>query len=81
MTDPLHSPKIKSWHLERSAIVYIRQSDPQQPVKHPESTARQYALVDRAVALGWPRERVIVIDDDQGKSGSTAEARLSRNGI
>ena len=76
MTDLLHSSKIKAWHLERFAIVYIRQSDPQQPIKHPESTARQYALVDRAVALGWPRERVIVIDDDQGKTGSTAEGRL-----
>jgi DNA invertase Pin-like site-specific DNA recombinase len=76
MTDPQRSPKIKPWHLDRVAIVYIRQSDPQQPVKHPESTARQYALVDRAVALGWPRERVKVIDDDQGKTGSTAEGRL-----
>src|SRR4029077_8199743 len=76
MTDPLYSSKIKPWHLERSAIVYIRQSDPQQIVKHPESTARQYALVDRAVALGWPRERVVVIDEDQGKSGASAEGRL-----
>jgi DNA invertase Pin-like site-specific DNA recombinase len=76
MTDPQRSPKIKPWHLDRIAIVYIRQSDPQQPIKHPESTARQYALVDRAVALGWPRERVKVIDDDQGKTASTAEGRL-----
>ncbi len=76
MTDPLRSPKIKPWHLDRYAIVFVRQSDPQQVVKHPESTARQYALVDRAVALGWPRERVLVIDDDQGKSGTTAEGRL-----
>ena len=76
MTDPQRSPKIKPWHLDRIAIVYIRRSDPQQPVKHPESTARQYALVDRAVALGWPRERVKVIDDDQGKTASTAEGRL-----
>jgi DNA invertase Pin-like site-specific DNA recombinase len=78
MTDPLHliSSKIQSWHLERIAAVYVRQSDPQQPIKHPESTARQYALVDRAVVLGWPRERVVVIDDDQGKSGASAEGRL-----
>ncbi len=75
MTDAKRSPKIKPWHLERCAIVFVRQSDPQQPIKHPESTARQYALVDRAVELGWPRERVIVIDDDQGKSGTTAEGR------
>ena len=76
MTDPLRSPKIKPWHLDRIAVVYVRQSDPQQVVKHPESTARQYALVDRAVALGWPRERVKVIDDDQGMTASTAEGRL-----
>ena len=75
MTDPARSPKIKPWHLDRIAIVYVRQSDPQQVVKHPESTARQYALLDRAVALGWPRERVRVIDEDQGKTGSTAEGR------
>jgi DNA invertase Pin-like site-specific DNA recombinase len=75
MTDLLRSPKIKPWHLDRYAFVYVRQSDPQQVIKHKESTARQYALVDRAVALGWPKERVIVIDEDQGKSGSTAEGR------
>jgi DNA invertase Pin-like site-specific DNA recombinase len=76
MTDPLCSGKIKPWHLDRLAFVYIRQSDPQQIVKNPESTARQYALVDHAVALGWSRDRVVVIDDDQGKTGSTAEGRL-----
>jgi DNA invertase Pin-like site-specific DNA recombinase len=76
MTDPVRSPKIKSWHLDRLAIVFVRQSDPQQPIKHPESTARQYALVDRAVELGWPRDRVLVIDDDQGKTATTAEGRL-----
>jgi DNA invertase Pin-like site-specific DNA recombinase len=75
VTELLHSPKIKPWHLELYAIIYIRQSDPKQAVKHPESTARQYALVERAVALGWPRERVIVIDEDQGTTASTAEGR------
>jgi DNA invertase Pin-like site-specific DNA recombinase len=75
VTDLLSSPKLKPWHLERYAIIYIRQSDPKQPVKHPESTARQYALVDRAVALGWPRERVKVIDEDQGTTAATAEGR------
>lgn len=75
MTDPVNSSKIKHWHLERYAIDYVRQSDPQQPIRHPESTARQYALVDRAVALGWPRERVLVIDEDQGRTASTAEGR------
>jgi DNA invertase Pin-like site-specific DNA recombinase len=76
VTDPLHSSKITPAHLDRWAFIYIRQSDPQQVVKHPESTARQYALVDHAVALGWPRERVKVIDEDQGKSGESAEQRL-----
>jgi DNA invertase Pin-like site-specific DNA recombinase len=76
MTDPLSSGKIKPWHLARLAFVYVRQSDPQQIVKNPESTARQYALVDHAVALGWPRDRVVVIDDDQGKTAATAEGRF-----
>jgi DNA invertase Pin-like site-specific DNA recombinase len=76
MTDPLHRSKITPAHLDRWAFVSIRPSDPQQVVKHPESTARQYALVDYAVALGWPRERVKVIDEDQGKSGASAEQRL-----
>ena len=51
MTEPLRSPKLQPWHLERSAIVYVRQSTPQQVTDHQESTARQYALADRAIAL------------------------------
>jgi DNA invertase Pin-like site-specific DNA recombinase len=69
------SPKLQNWHLSRSAIVYIRQSTPQQVLDHRESTARQYALADRAVELGWARERVVVIDDDLGKSGQSAQGR------
>jgi hypothetical protein len=60
-------------HLSRLAIVYIRQSDPQQVLNHVESRERQYALVDLAVALGWPRDRVLLIDEDQGNSGKTAD--------
>lgn len=75
MSDSLRCPKLKAWHLDRSAIVYVRQSTPQQVLDHKESTARQYALVDRAVALGWSRERVTVIDDDLGKSGQSIEGR------
>jgi len=56
--------------------VYVRQSHPQQGVEHVESTARQYALVDRAVALGWSRDRVVVIDEDQGQSGQSMVTRL-----
>ena len=55
MSDPLRSPKLRPWHLDRSAFVYVRQSTPQQVIDHQESTARQYALADRAVALGWAR--------------------------
>jgi DNA invertase Pin-like site-specific DNA recombinase len=54
----------------------VRQSDPQQVIEHVESTARQYALVDRAVALGWSRDRVVVIDEDQGQSGQSMVTRL-----
>jgi hypothetical protein len=53
-------------HLERLAIVYVRQSSLHQVIEHPESRARQYALADHAVTLGWPKERVVVIDEDQG---------------
>lgn len=75
MSDPLRSPKLRSWHLDRQAVVYVRQSTPQQVAEHQESTARQYALADRAVALGWPRDRVATIDDDLGKSGQSIEGR------
>lgn len=73
--EPFVSPKVKAWHASRAAIVYVRQSTPQQVAEHRESTARQYALVDRAVALGWPRSQVQVIDDDLGKSGQSVEGR------
>jgi DNA invertase Pin-like site-specific DNA recombinase len=66
---------ITDWHLGLLAIVYIRQSTPQQILDHRESRERQYALVNYAVALGWPRDRVLLIDDDQGLSGTTAENR------
>jgi DNA invertase Pin-like site-specific DNA recombinase len=67
--------KVRDHHLDRKAIVYIRQSSPQQVAEHKESTARQYALADVAVALGWPRDRVEVIDADQGRTGQTVEGR------
>ena len=73
---PSISPKIQPWHLDRLAIVYIRQSTPQQVAENRESTNRQYALVNRAIELGWPRERILVIDEDQGKSAATADDRL-----
>jgi DNA invertase Pin-like site-specific DNA recombinase len=68
--------KIGSNHQERLAVVYVRQSTPQQVAGHRESTELQYALAQRAVALGWPQERVLLIDEDQGRSAQSAEGRL-----
>jgi len=62
-------------HLRRQAVVYVRQSTASQLERNRESTDRQYALVDRAVELGWARESVIVIDEDLGLSGSGTAAR------
>jgi DNA invertase Pin-like site-specific DNA recombinase len=69
------SAKIQNWHLDRLAVVYVRQSSPHQVLHHRESRERQYALVNRAVALGWPRERVLTIDEDQGHTAKTSEGR------
>jgi DNA invertase Pin-like site-specific DNA recombinase len=71
----LRPSPLEERHLSRWAIVYIRQSQPQQVLNHIESRERQYALVDLAVALGWPRDRILLIDEDQGNSGKTAERR------
>src|SRR5580658_5701307 len=67
--------KIRKIHLDRMALVYIRQSSPQQVLENRESRERQYALAEFAQRLGWPADRVVVIDDDQGQSGKTAEHR------
>jgi DNA invertase Pin-like site-specific DNA recombinase len=67
--------KIQSTHCERLAYVYVRQSTPWQVLEHRESTERQYHLRERALELGWPASRVDVIDEDQGRSGSTAAHR------
>lgn len=66
---------ISDRHLSRLAIVYVRQSSTQQIFDHQESRERQYALADYAATLGWPRERILVIDEDQGRSGRTVEQR------
>jgi DNA invertase Pin-like site-specific DNA recombinase len=71
----LASPKIQRAHHERLAVVYVRQSRPQQLIRHPESTRLQYGLVDRALALGWPQAQVVVIDEDVGKSADSASER------
>lgn len=89
MTD---TTKINTTHLHRGALVYIRQSTATQLERNPESTSRQYALVDRAISLGWRRDQVSIIDEDLGVSGSgtthragfarmTAEVALRHVGI
>jgi DNA invertase Pin-like site-specific DNA recombinase len=67
--------KIRPRHLGRRAIVYLRQSTLRQVVEHGESTARQYALAERAEALGWTRNAVEIIDEDLGQSGTSTDAR------
>jgi DNA invertase Pin-like site-specific DNA recombinase/predicted DNA-binding transcriptional regulator AlpA len=89
MTD---TSKVKPAHLHRTAFVYVRQSSATQVEHNRESTERQYALVDKACALGWPREQVSIVDEDLGLSGAsashrggfarmTAEVALARVGI
>jgi DNA invertase Pin-like site-specific DNA recombinase len=84
--------KVKPSHTRRTAFVYIRQSSPSQVEYNRESTARQYALVEKARELGWTQEQVLVIDEDLGLSGSgsvkrsgfarmTAEVALGHVGI
>lgn len=67
--------KIEGRHRDRLAVVYVRQSSRQQVVDHGESTRLQYGLVERAAALGWPASRVLVIDEDLGRSAANAAAR------
>ena len=84
--------KITASHLSRQAIVYLRQSSPAQVEHNRESTERQYALAKKACELGWPHERIVVIDEDLGLSGAgwvarsgfarlTAEVALARVGL
>lgn len=67
--------KITACHLARMAVVYLRQSSAAQVENNRESTDRQYALVHEAAELGWPTNRVVVIDEDLGLTGSGAVAR------
>ena len=83
--------KVTADHLSRDAYLYVRQSTVRQVYENTESTRRQYALRERAVALGWPAERVVVIDTDLGQSGAdrdrdgfqrlVAEVGMGRAGI
>jgi DNA invertase Pin-like site-specific DNA recombinase len=77
-SSPRHSTvsdKIHRRHLERLAMVYVRQSTIQQIERHQESTRLQYALVDRALHFGWHRASIVVVDDDLGRSGASMEGR------
>jgi DNA invertase Pin-like site-specific DNA recombinase len=67
--------KVTTEHLRRDAFLYIRQSSLRQVLENTESTQRQYALRDRAVSLGWPIERIHIIDSDLGMSGASAQDR------
>ncbi len=71
--NPEQHHKVTASHLGRPAYLYVRQSTLRQVFENTESTRRQYALRDRAVALGWPLDRVVVIDSDQGLSGADSD--------
>ena len=73
-TDSYHQ-KVNAGHLKRNAYLYVRQSTIRQVLENTESTKRQYALQQRAIALGWPVEQVVVIDSDLGQSGASAVDR------
>src|SRR5215207_1079739 len=68
--------KITDSHRRRRAVVYVRQSTPTQLERNHESRARQYALRERAVELGWPAGAVVVVDEDLGRSGASTDGRL-----
>jgi DNA invertase Pin-like site-specific DNA recombinase len=67
--------KVTASHLQRRAFLYVRQSSPRQVLENTESGERQYALKQRAVALGWPMNQITVVDSDQGQSGESAADR------
>ena len=71
----MHPDSITATHRSRLAYVYIRQSSLPQVLHHQESQRRQRALVERAVDLGWPRERVTVSDEDLGHSAARHQDR------
>jgi DNA invertase Pin-like site-specific DNA recombinase len=75
MTRDTAHPKIRPGHLSRQAVVYVRQSSPHQVRNNRESSSRQYALVERAKALGWAGQSVEVIDEDQARSATGAAHR------
>jgi DNA invertase Pin-like site-specific DNA recombinase len=75
MHPPLHSLKLRNEHLIRPALVYVRQSSLMQVRDNTASTTRQYQLAKRAQDLGWPEHLVVVLDQDQGRSGASSIGR------
>jgi len=76
LTAPIEAAeRVGAAHRAKLAYIYVRQSSAGQVRQHQESTELQYRLVDRAAGLGWPRERIEVIDDDLGKSGASSAER------
>ncbi len=75
MIQPARSLKITPRHLERKAIIYIRQSSPKQVRVNTESQRNQRALVERAQSLGWSQARIVVLDADLGQSATSTEGR------
>jgi DNA invertase Pin-like site-specific DNA recombinase len=75
MSPRLAPPKIRTEHLDRQALIYVRQSTPMQVRDNIGSSARQYDLARRAEQFGWPKEHIHVIDQDQGHSGASAVGR------
>jgi len=71
----MHDVRVTPHHLSRDAYLYIRQSTLRQVTENAESTRRQYALRERAVALGWPTERIVIVDQDLGMSGAHSVTR------
>jgi DNA invertase Pin-like site-specific DNA recombinase len=70
--------KIGGLHLERLAVVYLRQSSPRQVRENFRSTERQYALAEEAARLGWEAERIVVVDGDLGISGRFSDTQARK---
>jgi hypothetical protein len=72
MTASIDRVKVRAEHQQRLAFVDVRQSSPRQVRSHLESQRLQYGFAEQAAALGWTRERIVVLDEDQGKRRGTA---------
>jgi DNA invertase Pin-like site-specific DNA recombinase len=68
--------KVAETHRRRRAVVYVRQSTLQQVERNTESAARQYALRERALELGWAEDAISIVDEDTGRSGASSQKRI-----